>query len=100
MSTAASVPALHGLANSTLIAAAVGVLVIWFVPIFIALLYDLPRKGAVAVLSLLLGWTVIGWLAALVITVAGAILVSAPGRGRRGAPPASTPPYGISAGPY
>lgn len=50
----------------------------WFMPLIIAALYKLPHQGPIAVLSLLLGWTGVGWLAALVITVGGAIRATRP----------------------
>jgi hypothetical protein len=50
----------------------------WFLPLIIAALYKLPRQGAIAVLSLLLGWTGVAWFAALVIVVGGAIRATRP----------------------
>jgi Superinfection immunity protein len=50
----------------------------WFVPLIIAALYKLPHQGPIAVLSLALGWTGVGWLAALVIAVGGAIRATRP----------------------
>jgi hypothetical protein len=50
----------------------------WFLPLIIAALYKLPHQGPIAVLSLALGWTGVGWLAALVITVGGAIRATRP----------------------
>ncbi len=50
----------------------------WFMPLIIAALYKLPHQGPIAVLSLALGWTGVGWLAALVITVGGAIRATRP----------------------
>jgi hypothetical protein len=50
----------------------------WFMPLIIAALYKLPHQGPVAVLSLLLGWTGVGWLAALIIAVGGAIRATRP----------------------
>jgi len=50
----------------------------WFLPLIIAALYKLPHQGPIAVLSLLLGWTGVGWLAALVIVVGGAIRATRP----------------------
>ena len=50
----------------------------WFMPLIIAALYKLPHQGPIAVLSLLLGWTGAGWLAALVIAVGGAIRATRP----------------------
>jgi hypothetical protein len=50
----------------------------WFLPLIIAALYKLPHQGSIAVLSLLLGWTGVGWFAALVIVVGGAIRATRP----------------------
>jgi Superinfection immunity protein len=50
----------------------------WFMPLIIAALYKLPHQGQIAVLSLALGWTGAGWLAALVIAVGGAIRATRP----------------------
>jgi hypothetical protein len=50
----------------------------WFLPLIIAALYKLPHQGPIAVLSLALGWTGVGWLAALVITIGGAIRATRP----------------------
>jgi Superinfection immunity protein len=47
-------------------------------PLIIAALYKLPHQGPIAVLSLALGWTGVGWLAALVIAVGGAIRATRP----------------------
>jgi Superinfection immunity protein len=50
----------------------------WFMPLIVAALYKLPHQGPIAVLSLALGWTGVGWLAALVIAVGGAIRATRP----------------------
>jgi hypothetical protein len=50
----------------------------WFMPLIVAALYKLPHQGPIAVLSLLLGWTGVGWLAAFVIAVGGAIRATRP----------------------
>jgi hypothetical protein len=50
----------------------------WFMPLIITALYKLPHQGPIAVLSLLLGWTGVGWLAALIIAVGGAIRATRP----------------------
>jgi hypothetical protein len=50
----------------------------WFMPLIIAALYKLPHQGPIAVLSLALGWTGAGWLAALIIAVGGAIRATRP----------------------
>ena len=60
-----SVTAAGGIAAGTVILLAIVVIVSWCVPLIIALLYGLPRKGAIAALSLGLGWTGAGWLAAM-----------------------------------
>jgi hypothetical protein len=53
-------------------------LVAWFLPVIIAAMYKLPHQGRIAVLSLLLGWTGAGWVAALIIVVGGAIRATPP----------------------
>jgi Superinfection immunity protein len=58
----------------------------WFIPLIIAALYRLPHQGRIAVLSLLLGWTGAGWLAALVIVVGGAIRATRPAVADQGQP--------------
>ena len=50
----------------------------WFMPLIVAALYKLPHQGAIAVLSLALGWTGVGWLAALIIALGGAIRATRP----------------------
>jgi hypothetical protein len=50
----------------------------WVMPLIIAALYKLPHQGPIAVLSLALGWTGVGWLAAFVIAVGGAIRTTRP----------------------
>jgi hypothetical protein len=50
----------------------------WFMPLIIAALYKLPHQGSIAVLSLALGWTGVGWLAALIIALGGAIRATRP----------------------
>jgi hypothetical protein len=69
----------------------------WFMPLIIAALYKLPHQGPIAVLSLLLGWTGAGWLAALVIAVGGAIRATRPAVAGQGQPQdqvaVATPPY-------
>ena len=77
MTAAAVLPATTG-ARMSLYLGAAAVIAAWMVPLIIAWLYGLPRKGAIAVLSLALGWTGVAWLAALVIAVAGAIRAPAP----------------------
>jgi len=84
-----------------LFVALIAVVVLWCVPLIIAGLWNLPRKGAIAVLSLALGWTGVAWLAALVIVVAGVIRAEEPSLGpgprwdaggARRQPPLSLPP--------
>jgi hypothetical protein len=69
----------------------------WFLPLIIAALYKLPHQGPIAVLSLLLGWTGAGWLAALVIAVGGAIRATRPPGGAQAQVPgpdqAQSPAY-------
>jgi hypothetical protein len=83
---------------------ATAVIAAWCVPLVIAGMYDLPHKGAIAVLSLALGWTGVAWLAALVITIAGAIREPPPlpprRRRREEYPSEGTRSYGEPAGPY
>jgi hypothetical protein len=71
----------------------------WFLPVIIAALYKLPHQGPIAVLSLLLGWTGAGWLAALVIAVGGAIRATRPpaGRGEQSPDSGSAPAYASAA---
>jgi hypothetical protein len=71
----------------------------WFLPLIIAVLYKLPHRGSIAVLSLLLGWTGAGWLAALVITVGGAIRATRPpvAREEKSPDPGSAPAYASAA---
>jgi hypothetical protein len=64
----------------------------WFLPLIIATLYKLPHQGAIAVLSLLLGWTGAGWLAALVIAVGGAIRATRPPVAGQEQPPGPSVP--------
>src|SRR5260370_26214272 len=74
----------------------IALLVAWFLPLIIAALYKLPHQGSIAVLSLLLGWTGAGWLAALVIVVGGAIPATRPplaGQEQPRAPRPPTPAY-------
>jgi hypothetical protein len=44
---------------------AVVLLVLYFVPLIVAMLRHVPNVGSVAVINLFLGWTVIGWVVAL-----------------------------------
>jgi len=74
----------------------------WFLPLIIAALYKLPHQGPIAVLSLLLGWTGVGWLAALVISVGGAIRATRPAFGGQEQPqaPGSAPSYAPAQAPW
>jgi hypothetical protein len=68
-------------------------LVLWFLPLIIATLYKLPHQGRIAVLSIALGWTGVAWLAALTITVGGAIRATEPpAQGSREWPGTATRP--------
>src|SRR5208282_5938891 len=68
----------------------------WFMPLIIAALYKLPHQGPIAVLSLALGWTGVGWLAALVIAIGGAIRATRPALAGQ-AQPAGAPAAGAYA---
>jgi len=72
----------------------------WFMPLIIAALYKLPHQGPIAVLSLLLGWTGAGWLAALVIAVGGAIRATRPGVAGQGQPQDQAAAGSYAAQPY
>jgi hypothetical protein len=50
-----------GLGGVLLFVALIAVVVLWCVPLIIAGLWNLPGKGAIAVLSLALGWTGVAW---------------------------------------
>jgi hypothetical protein len=98
---AAASSGVAGLGGAVLFVALIAVVVLWCVPLIIAGLWNLPRKGAIAVLSLALGWTGVAWLAALVIVVAGAIRAKEPplgpgphwdAGGAQRQPPLSLPP--------
>lgn len=53
--------------NTTLaVALWVGVLILYFLPALVANLKGKKNSGAILVLNLLLGWTGIGWVIALV----------------------------------
>ncbi len=41
-------------------------LVVYFVPTLVAMLREHHQTAAIAILNILLGWTLIGWVAALV----------------------------------
>jgi uncharacterized membrane protein YqaE (UPF0057 family) len=40
--------------------------VVYFLPTMVAVRFEHPYWGAIALLNLLLGWTILGWIAALV----------------------------------
>lgn len=46
-------------------------LVFYFVPTIIAAYRDIPNLGPVVVINFFLGWTFVGWVAALAMAVAG-----------------------------
>lgn len=50
---------------------AVVMIVIYFVPLMVAVRRDMQKVAGVAVLNILLGWTLIGWVIALVWAVSG-----------------------------
>ncbi len=43
----------------------------YFVPSVVALVRDHPSKGAIIALNILLGWTFLGWIGALVWSLTG-----------------------------
>jgi hypothetical protein len=86
MTTAAALSGMTG-ARLSLYLGGIAVIGVWAVPLIIAWLYDLPRKVAIAVLSIALVWTGVAWLAALVIAVAGAIRAPAPRKADSGSSP-------------
>ncbi|MCX4677547.1 superinfection immunity protein [Streptomyces sp. NBC_01433] len=49
------------------IAIVVGILLViaYFIPAIVAFTRNVPNRGSVLVINLLLGWTVIGWIVAL-----------------------------------
>lgn len=49
---------------------ALAALVVYFLPAVIAVNYRVRRSGAITALNLLLGWTFLGWAAALVWSIA------------------------------
>lgn len=53
------------------------VLVVYFLPSVIAVVRDARHQPAILALNLLLGWTIFGWIAALLWAVAEARKVSA-----------------------
>jgi len=91
MTAAAALPGMTG-AQLGLYLGGIAVAGVLAVPLIIAWLYDLPRKGAIAVLSIALGWTGVAWLCALVIAVAGAIRAPAPRKAESGTSPAAEIP--------
>ena len=45
--------------------------VVYHVPSVVALVRDHPSKGAIIALNILLGWTLLGWVGALVWSLTG-----------------------------
>ncbi len=41
------------------------ILAVYFTPLIIAVVRKLPNTGSVAVINILLGWTIVGWVVAL-----------------------------------
>jgi 4-amino-4-deoxy-L-arabinose transferase-like glycosyltransferase len=62
---------------------AVGGITVWLIPVFVALSRRVPNRGQVIVVDLLLGWTLVGWVVALVMAMAPK-------------PAAFPPPYGVT----
>jgi Superinfection immunity protein len=71
-----------GDSDATMSWAGVGVVLLWlagvllalafyFVPTIIAVLRNIPNALSVGVINLFLGWTLLGWVAALAMAVAG-----------------------------
>ena len=46
-----------------------GAAIVYFVPTWVAIFMKKRRMGAIAVLNLLLGWTVVGWAVALAMAI-------------------------------
>ena len=44
-------------------------LVLYFVPTFVAMIRKVPNLGSIVVINLFLGWTLIGWVVALAMAV-------------------------------
>lgn len=51
--------------------------VLYFVPIFVATVRGTQHTGAIFALNLLLGWTFIGWVGALIWAMADAVVIYA-----------------------
>ena len=49
------------------IAGTIGIVIAYWVPTIVAFTRHVPAKAQVVVVNLLLGWTVIGWIVALVM---------------------------------
>jgi hypothetical protein len=74
-----------------LVMLAIGVAV-YFLPLIIAVMRSHPNAGALAVLNLLLGWTLLGWVGALVWS-----LLSRPQQATDAQSQAIAEKYGVSA---
>ncbi|MEU8527295.1 MULTISPECIES: superinfection immunity protein [Streptomyces] len=46
-------------------------LVLYFLPAFIGFARNAPNRGSVLVVNIFLGWTLIGWVVALAMSVSG-----------------------------
>ena len=74
------------------------VIALYFIPTIIALARSMPNTGSVAVINLLLGWTVIGWIVALAMSVGAgrpshvSVNISQPGMPPRRIDPPGFPP--------
>lgn len=58
------------MASEALLVFAIGIalvlgVVLYFLPVIIAVRWQHPQAGAIAVVNVCLGWTLIGWVAAL-----------------------------------
>lgn len=63
------------------------VLALYFIPLIVALIRKVPNVGSVAVVNILLGWTLIGWVVALAMAVR-----SVPGEAAMAPSPKAVPP--------
>lgn len=59
----------------------VGICLVYFVPALVAYRRDHHQKMAIAALNILLGWTVLGWIAALIWSVTQVRKRNAPDKG-------------------
>jgi len=81
--------AVDGLIGLAVLAVAVAA---YFLPLIIAVMRSHPNAGALAALNLLLGWTLLGWVGALVWS-----LLSKPQRATDAQSQAIAEKYGVSA---